>query len=105
MSSRLLVSGAFAELDGDVHFFAAAIERHGYVVAGALVIESEVDVELAGDFLVVDGHDDVAADGDLAHACLGDPIATLNACVSGRPTVRGSLHKQAFFDGQVKSFA
>src|SRR5258708_37414133 len=99
------VSGAFAEFDGNVHFFAAAIDRHGDIVAGALVVEDEVDVELIRDFLAVDGHDDVATDGDPAHACFRDAIATLNAGGSGRPALSGSLHKQSLFHGQIQRLA
>src|SRR5260370_13591507 len=100
-----LVAGAFPELDGNGHFFAAAIDGHGDVVAGALVVEDEVDVQLGGDCLAVDGHNDVATDGDPAHACFRDSSATLNAGGSGRPTLRGSLHEQALFHGQVQRFA
>src|SRR5712664_2012516 len=52
------VAGAFAELDRNVHLLASTIERHRHVVAGALVVEDQVDVELTNDFLAVDGHDD-----------------------------------------------
>src|SRR5260370_27491557 len=100
-----LVAGAFAELDGDGHFFAAAIDGHGDVVAGALVVEDEIDVQLAGDCLAVDGHNDVATDGDPAHACFRDTSATLNPGGSGRPTLCGSLHEQALLHGQVQRFA
>src|SRR5216684_2221894 len=81
------VSGAFAEFDGNVHFFAAAIDRHGDIVAGALVVEDEVDVELIRDFLAVDGHDDVATDGDPAHACFRDAIAMLMGMAKPIPAV------------------
>src|SRR5438045_9407192 len=87
------VAGAFAQLDGNVHLFAATKERHRHVVAGTLVVEEEVDVELTGDFLTVDGHDDVATDGDPAHASFRDTIATLNAGGSGRTALRGALHR------------
>src|SRR5260370_28351307 len=96
-----LVAGAFPELDGNGHFFAAAIDGHGDVVAGALVVEDEVDVQLGGDFLAVDGHNDVATDGDPAHACFRDSSAALNAGGSGRPTLRGSLHGHALLHGQL----
>src|SRR5881392_936172 len=99
------VAGAFAQLDGNVHLFAATKERHRHVVAGTLVVEEEVDVELTGDFLTVDGHDDVATDGDPAHASFRDTIATLNAGGSGRTALRGALHKQALFDGQIQCLA
>src|SRR5260370_15213767 len=100
-----LVAGAFGELDGDGHFFAAAIDGHGDVVTGALVVEHEIDVKLAGDLLAVDGHNDVATDGDPAHACFRDTSATLNPGGSGRPTLRGSLHEQALFHRQIQRFA
>src|SRR5260370_27009591 len=100
-----LVAGAFAELDGNGHFFAAAIDGHGDVVAGALVVEDEIDVQLAGDCLAVDGHNDVATDGDPAHACFRDTSATLNPGGSGRPSLCGSLHEQALLHGQVQRFA
>src|SRR5260370_17389613 len=90
-----LVAGAFAELDGDGHFFAAAIDGHGDVVTGALVVEHEIDVQLAGDFLAVDGHNDVATDGDPAHACFRAPSPTLNPGGTARPTLRASLHHHA----------
>src|SRR5439155_9781824 len=93
-------SGAFAELDRHIHFFAAAIKRHGDAVAGPLVIEGEVDVELACDFLVVDCHDDVATDVDPAHRSCRHAIAAANSGVRGRPALGGSLHKQAVFDVQ-----
>src|SRR5437879_5359894 len=99
------VAGAFAELDRNVHLLASTIEGHGHVVAGALVVEDQVDVELTNDFLAVDGHDDVASDGDLAHACFHDTIATLNAGGCGRSALRGSRHKQALFHGQIQRFA
>src|ERR1700719_537718 len=99
------VAGAFAQLDGNVHFFAATVNGHGHVVAGALVVEDQVDVELTHDFLAVDGHDDVASDSDLAHACFRDTIAALNAGGSGRAAFRRSLYKQTFFHGQVQRFA
>src|SRR5438876_921721 len=76
-------SGAFAELDRHIHFFAAAIKRHGDAVAGPLVIEGEVDVELACDFLVVDCHDDVATDVDPAHPSCRHAIAAANSGVRG----------------------
>src|ERR1700676_1907931 len=98
-------AGAFAELDGNVHLLASAIEGHGHAVARALVIEDQVDVELTHDFLAVDGHDDVASDGDLAHACFRDTITTLNAGGCGRTALRCSLHKQTFFYGQIQRFA
>ncbi len=99
------VSGALAELDRDVHFFAAAINGDGNAVAGALVVEDEIDVELAGDFLVVNGGDDVTADGDLAHASFRDTIAAMNTGGSGRPAFRRSLHQQALLDGQIQRLA
>src|SRR4029077_16398332 len=77
------VAGAFAEFDGDVHFLAAAIDGDGDAVAGAFVVEGEIDVELGGDFLVVDGGDDVATDGDFSHAGFRDAIAAMNAGGSG----------------------
>src|SRR6267143_1316108 len=98
------VAGAFAELDGDVHFFAAPVDGYGDAVAGALVVEDQVDVELTHDFLAVDGHDDVASDGDLAHACFHDTIAALNASSCGRTALRCSLHKQTLFHGQIQRF-
>src|SRR6266436_54193 len=98
------VAGAFAELDGYVHFFAATVDGYGDAVAGALVVEDQVDVELTHDFLAVDGHDDVASDGDLAHACFRDTIAALNASSCGRTALRCSLHKQTLFHGQIQRF-
>src|SRR6267142_339877 len=98
------VAGAFAELDGYVHFFAATVDGYGDAVAGALVVEDQVDVELTHDFLAVDGHDDVASDGDLAHACFCDTIAALNASSCGRTALRCSLHKQTLFHGQIQRF-
>src|SRR6266852_7887879 len=91
------VPGAFAELYGDVHFFAATVDGDADAVTGALVVEDEINVELAGDFLVVNGGDDVAADGDPAHARFGDTIAALNAGGGGGAPFRRSLDKQAFF--------
>src|SRR5260370_38710778 len=96
-----LVAGAFPELDGNGHFFAAAIDGHGAVVAGALVVEDEVDVQLGGDFLAVEGHNDVATDGDPAPACFRGSSATLKAGASVPPTLRGPLHGQSHLARRV----
>ena len=69
------------------------------------MVEDQVDVKLTDDFLAVDGYDHVASDGDLAHACFRDTIATLNAGSCGRSALRCSLHEQTLFHGQIQRFA
>src|SRR5580693_8657801 len=101
----LSVARAFAEFYGDVHFFAAAIESDGYGVAGPLAVECEVDVKLTRDFLSVNRHNHVAANGDALHARLCDTIASVNAGGSSRPAFYGPLHQQPFLHGQIQRFA
>src|SRR5882724_5251074 len=97
-------AGAFAELDGDVHLLAAAIDRDVYRVARALAIEDNVDVELTGDFVAIDGDDDIAADVNAAHAGLYQAIPAANPSNSGRAAGSGDFNEQAFLNRQVQRF-
>src|SRR6266404_3873833 len=97
-------AGAFAELDGDVHLLAAAIDRDVYRVARALAIEDNVDIELTGDFVAIDGDDDIAADVNAAHAGLYEAIPAANPGNSGRAAGSGDFNEQAFLNRQVQRF-
>src|ERR1700741_5087029 len=103
-NSRRSVAGALAELDGDVHFLAATIDGDVNGVAGAFVVEDEVDIELAGHFLAVDGAYDVTADVDSSHASLCNAVATANPCGGSRSTLGNLLDQQALFHGQIQGF-
>src|SRR5713101_3597860 len=96
------IAGAFAELDGDVHLFAAAIDRDVDCVARAFAIQDDVDIELPRDLLAVDGDDDIAADVNAAHAGLHQAITTANPGGSGRATGTGDFNEQAFLNRQVQ---
>src|SRR2546422_8218385 len=94
-------AGAFAELDGDVHLLAAAIDRDVHRVARALAIEDDVDIELTRDLLAVDGDDDIAADVNAAHTGLHQAITAANPGGSGRAAGSGDFNEQAFLNRQV----
>src|SRR6266478_4050086 len=98
-------AAAFAELDGNIHFLAAAVDGDIHGVARALAIEDDVDVELTRDLLAVDGDDDIAADVNAAHAGLYDAITTANPGNSGRAAGSGDFNEQAFLNGQVQRLA
>src|SRR5580693_8037981 len=98
------VAGAFAELGGNIHFLATAVEADGDGVAGTFAIQYEVDVVLRGNILTVNGDDDVTTDGDPAHASLRVAIASMNSGDSGRPAASHAFHQQAFLHGQIQSF-
>src|SRR5260370_20029715 len=91
------VSGAFTELNGNVHLFAAAVECHLHCIARSLPVEQHVHVELTRDFLRVNLDNHVSADVDPPHACFRDTIAASNPAGSGRPSPPGSLAKEALF--------
>src|SRR5712691_2458254 len=99
---RELVAGPLAQLDGNVHFFAATIEGDIDAVARALAVQDHIHVELIGDFLSVNGHDDIAADGDLPHACLCDAISATNPGPGCRTAARDPFHEQAILHRQVQ---
>src|SRR6266850_2986044 len=99
------VAGALAELDGDVHPLAAAIDSDVHRVARALAIEDDVDIELTRDFVAIDGDDDIAADVNAAHAGLYEAITTANSGNSGRAAGSGDFDEQAFLNGQVQRLA
>src|SRR5438132_14035460 len=97
-------AGAFAELHGDIHFFAAAIERYRHGIARPFPVEEHVHVELPCNFLRVNSNNDVATDVDPAHAGLRYAIAAANSGGGCRPAFCGPLHKQAFFHGKIQRF-
>src|SRR5258707_9916077 len=66
--SKDLITGAFAEFDGDIHFFAAAANADLHGLPGTLAIQDHVHVERTGNLLVVDVDDDFPADSDTPHA-------------------------------------
>src|SRR5690349_932513 len=66
---------AFPEFHGHVHFFSAAIYRYRHGIARPLPVEDDVHVELPGNFLRVNRHNDVSADVDPSHAGLRHAIA------------------------------
>src|ERR1700681_4160255 len=98
------IAGAFAELDGDVHLLAAAVDGNVHGVAGAFAIQDDVDIELPRDFLAVDGDDDIAADVNATHASLYEAITTANSGNSGRAPGSGDFNEQAFLNRQVERF-
>src|SRR6267143_2832508 len=98
------IAGAFAELDGNIHFLAAAIDGDDHRVARAFAIEDDVDIELTRDLLAVDGDDDIAADVNAAHAGLYQAIPAANPGNSGRAAGSGDFNEQAFVNGQVQRF-
>src|SRR5215471_12697756 len=77
------VARAFTELDGDIHFLSAAVQRYVHGIAGTVMVQHEVHVELVCNLLAVDRHDDIAADAKAAHTRLYDAVAPMNACYSG----------------------
>jgi len=100
-----LVSTLFAELDGDVHLLAAAIDRDVDRVAGALAIQDYIDIELPCDFLAIDGDDDIAANVNAAHAGLYEAIAAANPGSSGRAAGSGDFNEQTFLNRQIQRLA
>src|SRR5882724_4861197 len=78
-SAECLASGTLAELYRDIDFLAAAIDGYRYRVARTFAVQEDVSVELAGDFLAVDGYDHVAADVDAPHSRLRDAVTSPDA--------------------------
>src|SRR6516165_6100776 len=83
-----LVAIAFAKLDRDFHFLCAAVDGDRDTVARTFAIQQKVHVELVGDFLAVEGHDNVAADNDAPHSGLLCAVTTVNSCHSRRAALR-----------------
>src|SRR6267378_1368136 len=98
------IAGAFAELDGNIHFLAAAIDGDVHRVARAFAIEDDVDIELPRHLLAVDGDDDIAADVNATHAGLYEAITAANPGGSGRAAGSGDFNEQAFLNRQVQRF-
>jgi len=100
-TEKRLVAGALAELDGDVHFFAAAI-RVTLTVHRTFVVENEVDIQLTATFWLSMAVMTSATDGNSAACLLGRHDRRHECRRQQQAHVRGSLHKQTFFDGQVQ---
>ena len=96
-----LVSGALAQLDGDVHLPAAAINSDVHGVSRAFAVQDHVQIKLSADLLTVDGDDDIATDGDAAHASLGDAVSTVETCGSRGASVAHRFDQQTVVDRQV----
>src|SRR5437588_1575141 len=62
------VAVALAELYGDIHFLSAAIQSYVDGIAGTVVIQNRINVELVGHFLAVNRYNYVAADIEPLHA-------------------------------------
>src|SRR6266704_1747337 len=88
--SKDLITGAFAEFDGDIHFFTAAVNADLHGVPGSLAIQDHVHVESTGNLLVVDGDDEVPA---------------VEARSSSGSASRHRLDQQSFLNGKIERFS
>src|SRR5271165_351294 len=99
----LLGARAFGERHRNIDFLAAAvhIERDG--VAGALVVQQNIHIELVGHFCAIHANDNVPADVNAAHARLRGAIAPANAGLGRRPVRGHGFYQQAVLHRQIES--
>src|SRR5215472_8003594 len=103
--SECSVAVELAELHRNIRLFSAAIHGHIDGISGAAMIENPVDIELVGDFLAVDGYNDIASNVEPGHAREYNTISAADAGLSRGSALGGHFDQQTFLHGQIQRLA